>query len=133
MELKKENVPESMLGLRWNWQSDTFSYKHRPLIYETPSLRNIYNVATQYNALGLLLPYTTSAKVIIKHLWNKQRGWDDPNLPPNLLCSLIQWEEVCCLPSVSFPWPYVNVQGSRFKVILFVTYSIIQDIIGSEM
>lgn len=26
-----------------------------------------------------------TAKVIIKQLWNKQRGWDDRNLPPELL------------------------------------------------
>ncbi|XP_067260302.1 uncharacterized protein [Chanodichthys erythropterus] len=106
---ERSDVPESTLGLSWNWQSDTLSYKHRPVIYETPTLRNIYRVlATQYDPLGLLLPYTTRAKVIVKHLWNKQREWDDPNLPPDLLHSWMQWEEeLSCLPSVSFPRPYV--------------------------
>ncbi|XP_073722599.1 uncharacterized protein [Misgurnus anguillicaudatus] len=107
----KSDVPESTLGLSWNWQHDTLSYKHRPVIYGTPTLRNIYKVlASQYDPLGFLLPYTTRAKVIIKHLWNKQRGWDDSNLPPELLQSWNTWEEeLQHLSCVSFPRPYVPV------------------------
>ncbi|KAL0188999.1 hypothetical protein M9458_016098, partial [Cirrhinus mrigala] len=86
---EKTDVPEPTLGLSWNWQSDSLSYKHRPVIYKTPTLRNIYRVlATQYDPLGLLLPYTTRVKVIVKHLWNKQREWDDPHLPPDLLLGI---------------------------------------------
>ncbi|RXN37805.1 scavenger receptor cysteine-rich type 1 M130-like protein [Labeo rohita] len=78
---EKTDVPESTLGLSWNWQSDSLFYKHRPVIYKIPTLRNIYRVlATQYDPLGLLLPYTTCAK------------WE---------------EELHCLPNVSFPRPYV--------------------------
>ncbi len=95
------------------------------MIYETPTLRNIYRVLpSQYDPLGLLLPYTTRAKVIVKHLWNKQREWDDPNLPPDLLYSWIQWEEeLRGLPSVSFPRPYippaVGIDGVTRKVHIF--------------
>ncbi|XP_016105083.1 uncharacterized protein [Sinocyclocheilus grahami] len=89
--------------------TDTLAYKHRPVVYETPTLRNIYKVlATQYDPLGLLLPYTTRAKVIIRQLWNKQRGWDDPNLPPELLQSWRVWEnELQYLPSITLPRTYV--------------------------
>ncbi len=88
-------------------------------------MRNICRVlATQYDPLGLLLPYTTRAKVIVKCLWNKQRGWDDPNLPPDLLNSWMQWEEeLCCLPKVSFPLPYVpsavGIEGVTREVHIF--------------
>ncbi len=100
------------------------------MIFETPTLRNIYRViATQYDPLGLLLPYTTRAKVIVKYLWNKQRGWDDPNLPPDLLHSWMQWEEeLCCLPSVSFPLPYVpsavGIEGVTREVHIFSDASV---------
>ncbi len=100
------------------------------MIFETPTLRNIYRViAIQYDPLGLLLPYTTRAKVIIKYLWNKQRGWDDPNLPPDLLHSWMQWEEeLCCLPSVSFPLPYVpsavGIEGVTREVHIFSDASV---------
>ncbi|KAK3541683.1 hypothetical protein QTP86_000569 [Hemibagrus guttatus] len=109
---EKSDIPESTLGLSWNWQRDTLSYKHRPVVYETPTLRNIYKVlATQYDPLGWLLPFTTRAKVIVKQLWNKQRGWDDPNLPPELLQSWNAWEEeLQYLPCITFPRPYVPVE-----------------------
>ncbi len=48
----KSDVPESTLGLSWNWQTDTLSYKYRPLTYKNPTLRNIYKVlANQYDPL----------------------------------------------------------------------------------
>lgn len=104
----KTDVPESTLGLRWNWQTDTIAYKHRPVVYEKPTLRNIYKVlATQYDPLGLLLPYTTRAKIIIREIWNKQRGWDDPNLPSELLQSWYSWEEeLQYLPNITLPRTY---------------------------
>lgn len=70
---EKSDIPESTLGLSLNWQTDTLSYKHRPVVYETPTLRTIYKVLAN-NPLGWLLPFTTRVKVIIKQLWNKQRG-----------------------------------------------------------
>ncbi|XP_016393730.1 uncharacterized protein LOC107728153 [Sinocyclocheilus rhinocerous] len=122
---EKSDIPESTLGLSWNWQTDTLSYKHRPVIYETPTLRNIYKVlATQYDPLGWLLPYSTRAKIIIKQLWNKQRGWDDPNLPPELLQSWNAWEEeLRYLPCISFRRSYVppevGMDGVTHEVHIF--------------
>lgn len=67
----KSNPLESTLGLSWNGQTNTLGYKHRPVAY-VPTLRNIYRVvATQYDPLGYLLPYTTRAKLIIRQLWDK--------------------------------------------------------------
>lgn len=51
---EKSDIPESTLGLSWNWQTDTMSYKLRPVVYKTPTLRNIYKVlATQYDPSGM--------------------------------------------------------------------------------
>ncbi|KAK0139447.1 hypothetical protein N1851_023835 [Merluccius polli] len=105
----KSNPLESTLGLSWNWQTDSLGYKHRPVVYETPTLRNIYKVvATQYDPLGYLLPFSTRAKLIIRKLWDKQRGWDDPNLPSDLLQAWSSWEaELKHLPRVALPRAYV--------------------------
>ncbi len=121
----KSDIPESTLGLTWNWQTDTLSYKYRPVTYKTPTLRNIYKVlATQYDPFVWLLPYTTQAKVIIKRLWNKERGWDDPNLLPELLQSWSAWEEeLRYLPCISFLPPYVppevGMHGVTHEVHIF--------------
>lgn len=108
----KSNPLESTLGLSWNWQTDTLGYKHRPVAYDALTLRNIYKVlATQYDPLGFLLPYTTRAKIIIRQLWNKQRGWDEPNLPTDLLQSWRSWEaELQCLPDIILPRAYVPAE-----------------------
>ncbi|KAL3973453.1 solute carrier family 15, member 5 [Sarotherodon galilaeus] len=79
-------------------------------------MRNIYKVlASQYNPLGFILPYTTRAKVIIRHLWDKQRGWDDPHLPQELMQQWTAWEEeLQFLPEITLPRPYVPKEVDTF-------------------
>lgn len=115
----KTDISESTLGLNWNWQTDSLSFKSQPVVYETPTLRNIYKVlATQYDPLRLLLPYTTRAKVIIRQLCNKQPGWDDPDLPPELLQSWRIWKnELQYLPSSTLPRTYVPPEVEKDSAI----------------
>ncbi|XP_053710099.1 uncharacterized protein LOC128752671 [Synchiropus splendidus] len=125
----KSNPLESTLGLSWNWSTDTLSYKHRPVTYEIPTLRNIYRVlASQYDPLGLLLPFSTRAKLIIRQLWDQQRSWDDPNLPPELLQAWSNWEaELQSLPHLSFPRPYmpkdIQLEGATHEIHIFADAS----------
>ena len=49
----KANPQESTLGLSWNWDRDSLSYKHRPVSYDVMTLRAIYRVlVSQYDPLG---------------------------------------------------------------------------------
>ncbi|CAI5636866.1 unnamed protein product [Oreochromis niloticus] len=69
----KSNPLETTLGLSWDWNTDSLGYKHRPVSYEMPTLRNIYRVlASQYDPLGYLLPFTTRAKLLLRQLWDKK-------------------------------------------------------------
>ena len=62
----KSSPTESALGLCWHIQTDCLGYKHRPVSYRVLTLRNVYKVmASQYDPLGYILPYTTRAKVIV--------------------------------------------------------------------
>lgn len=84
------------LGLVWQCTSDTLCYKRHQSESPEPTMRNIYRLlAQQYDPLGFLIPYTTRAKVIVQHLWNKNRGWDDPPLPEDLLQAWRVWESCC--------------------------------------
>lgn len=79
----KTDSPESTLGLSWHFSTDMLGYKCRPVCYGALTMRNIYKVlASQYDPLGFILPYTTRAKMLVRCLWDKHRGWDDPQLPP---------------------------------------------------
>ncbi|XP_078797113.1 uncharacterized protein LOC144989073 [Oryzias latipes] len=105
----RTDSPESTLGLSWHFATDMLGYKHRPVQYGAPTLRNIYRVlASQYDPLGFILPYTTRAKILVRYLWDKQRGWDDPQLPPDLLQQWKTWEaELQFLPQIVFSRPYL--------------------------
>ncbi len=79
------DVSESTLGLRWTCQADTLGYKTRPREPQVPTMRYVYQVlASQYDPLSYIIPYTTRAKVLIQRLWDKKREWDDPLLPIEL-------------------------------------------------
>ncbi|KAE8276983.1 hypothetical protein D5F01_LYC25284 [Larimichthys crocea] len=104
----RPDVQEPALGLHWHCQSDTLSYKHRMVDCSVATMRNIYKVlASQYDPLGYIIPYTTRAKVLVQRLWAKKRDWDDPQLPDDLLHSWRSWEaELEHLPKVTLPRCY---------------------------
>ncbi|KAL0171399.1 hypothetical protein M9458_031710, partial [Cirrhinus mrigala] len=104
----KMDPRESTLGLSWQCESDNLGFKHRPVDYEALTMRNIYRVlASQYDPLGVILPFTTRAKVIVQQLWAKNRNWDDPQLPEDLQQAWKAWEaELQYLPGVVLPRCY---------------------------
>lgn len=88
------NPQEPTLGLRWSCIPDTLVYKHRSaLSTEPPTLRTIYRtLASQYDPLGYILPYTTRAKVLVQDLWQTKRDCDEPIHPADLVERWICWE-----------------------------------------
>ncbi|KAI4903701.1 hypothetical protein NFI96_008893, partial [Prochilodus magdalenae] len=106
----KQDAQESTLGLHWNCHSDTLSYKHRPVDNETTTLRNIYKVlASQYDLLGYIIPYTTRAKILVQRLWDKRRDWDDTHLPQDALSTWHAWEsELKDLSRITLPRCYTT-------------------------
>ncbi len=101
---------EPTLGLRWNCATDTLGYHYWPIEHAELTMRAAYQVlASQYDPLGFILPFTTRAKVIIQQLWAKKRDWDDPELPPTLKAAWISWEsELEHLRAVSIPRCYLT-------------------------
>ncbi len=106
----KTDTQESALGLLWNHQTDTISYRYHPTETTEITMRNIYRtLASQYDPLGYIIPYSTRAKLIVQRLWDKKRDWDDPNLPPDLLQTWTEWEaELPSLPLIAFPRSYTS-------------------------
>lgn len=94
------NPQENALGLIWQCRSDTLVYKSYQKDEGEITMRSIYRtLAKLYDPLGYLIPYTTRAKIVVQLLWDKKRGWDDPNLPLGLLDIWHQWESE--LPQLS--------------------------------
>ncbi|KAI2646026.1 hypothetical protein H4Q32_024548 [Labeo rohita] len=116
---------EPALGLMWHCLEDSLGYRHRALAEHQPTMRYIYKVlATQYDPLGFSIPFTTRAKVLVQRLWARPRGWDDPNLPADLLEKWNVWEkELLDLSKLKLPRCYLpadfDVETSRFSLHVF--------------
>ncbi|KAL2084932.1 hypothetical protein ACEWY4_020450 [Coilia grayii] len=70
-------------------------------------MRTVYCIlASQYDPLGFIIPYTTRAKVLVQALWRTERQWDDPILD-DLLPLWEAWEsELTDLQNVTIPRRY---------------------------
>ncbi|XP_026101210.1 uncharacterized protein LOC113072449 isoform X1 [Carassius auratus] len=117
---EKTDVQESTLGLSWNCPADVLTYRHRPIDHGAPTMRIIYKVlASQYDPLGYILPYTTRAKVLVQQLWNKQHSWDDTQLPQALVQSWNEWEsQLQFLHKISFPRSCVPASVDQTRSII---------------
>jgi len=108
--LSKNGDPKELtLGLKWNCSTDILSYKNKSIIYHQPTMRNIYKVlASQYDPLGYLTPFTARAKIIVQDLWKQERGWDNVIKTESLLEKWQAWElELQNLPDIHCPRCYL--------------------------
>lgn len=99
---------ESTLGLVWYCMTDTLGYKCQPVSSKQPTMRNVYRVlASQYDPLGYIIPFTTRAKVLVRALWATERQWDEP-ITDELLPVWQAWEgELPQLQNIVLPRCYV--------------------------
>ena len=105
----KTDPQESTLGLLWRCRPDALGYKPRIIPVTEPTMRYVYRVlASQYDPLGYIVPYTTRAKVLVQALWRKERGWDEP-IADNLLPVWQEWErELPQLRHITLPRRYFS-------------------------
>lgn len=112
---ERADPQELTLGLRWHCPSDTLGYKHRQPVTTEPTLRNVYRVlASQYDPLGYIIPYTTRAKVLIQALWRHEQQWDEP-ITGELLLVWQTWEsELPHIQHISMPRCYLPANMSVY-------------------
>ncbi|XP_038053740.1 uncharacterized protein LOC119726178 [Patiria miniata] len=56
-------------------------------------MRNMYKIlASQYDPIGYLTPFTARARVIVQDLWKTKRNWDDPLEPGDIRDQWQAWE-----------------------------------------
>ncbi len=102
---KSTDLMEGTLGLLWNCLTDSFSYKPSQSGCLEPTLHNVYRVlASQYDPLGYIIPFTTRAKVLVQDLWKKNLGWYDLITPDSLLIRWQDWQqELHSLNQIAIP------------------------------
>ncbi|KAI7805208.1 hypothetical protein IRJ41_001894 [Triplophysa rosa] len=95
--------------------SDTLGYNLRSVETFEPTMRNMYRtLASQYDPLGFIIPFTTRAKVIIQDLWKHNLGWDDPIKPLPLKEKWLAWvAELPKLPQLQFTRAYTPASADN--------------------
>lgn len=84
VDLVHDDLPmQRVLGVRWNAESDTFSFK--VLLGEKPETRRgiLSVVASVYDPLGFIAPFILTGKRILQEMCQKGMTWDEP-LPSEL-------------------------------------------------
>jgi hypothetical protein len=69
-----------VLGLKWNFESDTLSYRSAKMLCQSlhATKREILKyIASIFDPLGLISPVILDAKYFLQELWNKHLDWDD--------------------------------------------------------
>ena len=78
LDLSNQNLPhERTLGVQWNMDSDTFTFKVEPK-HKPFTRRGILSMTNSiYDPLGLVSPVIVPAKKLLQDLCQQKIGWDD--------------------------------------------------------
>ncbi|XP_049288887.1 uncharacterized protein LOC125766869 isoform X2 [Anopheles funestus] len=122
---------QKILGMWWNIQSDTFSFKLIPKQdhdilegHRIPTKRQILRVLMSiYDPLGLLAGFLLYLKVILQEVWRANIGWDE-KIPHELFLKWKQWlDGLTLVQKISIPRCYrqhIKLQGIETQLHVFV-------------
>lgn len=87
--MESDSEMEGVLGLKWEVKEDLLRYKFNSTfrISDITTKRSILSVTNSiYDPLGLLTPFTTRAKIIIRSIWVHEPKLDwDSQLPEEIV------------------------------------------------
>ena len=73
-----QNPMTKTLGIAWNSQTDEFKISTSKGSQPQLTKRNILRkIATIFDPLGFVSPFTVVAKILLQELWARGYGWDD--------------------------------------------------------
>ena len=100
-----ELPPVKTLGVLWCPEEDVFKFQvNQPSKKHDLTKRSfLKSIATLFDPLGLLSPYTVRAKVLLQEMWVSGVDWDEP-VGGDLSMKAVQWfNELLSLPSLHIP------------------------------
>ncbi|XP_063052707.1 uncharacterized protein LOC134447256 [Engraulis encrasicolus] len=90
LTLNPSALPEGhILGIQWSMETDTFTFNNDTKDYPSTRRGILSAVASLYDPLGFVAPFSLKGKCILQELCNTGAGWDDP-IPASLQP---RWEE----------------------------------------
>lgn len=107
LTLHPDAVPDGhVLGIQWSMKNDTFSFNMNAKDHP-PTRRGLLSVvASLYDPLGFVAPFTLSGKSILQELCRRGINWDDP-IPESLRPRWEKWKKgLSQLKEVTIPRCY---------------------------
>lgn len=105
LNLVLEDTPSiKTLGILWNAKEDEFTFKGNPPEDHRITKRSfLRKVATLFDPLGFLAPFTIRARTILQEMWTTGIDWDD-DVPTSIEKKVRNWfSELKKLDSVRIP------------------------------
>ncbi|XP_052806575.1 uncharacterized protein LOC128235822 [Mya arenaria] len=94
MEVTDTEMPSvKTLGLNWDSQEDMFFFRNTAVDIESMKLTKrivLKKIASLFDPLGFLTPFTVRAKMIMQDIWVAGVDWDD-ELPEHLTAEVKMW------------------------------------------
>ena len=82
LDLEGELPSIKTLGVLWNAAADEFSFSYSaPVADEISNMTKrkfLKKLATIFDPLGIVAPFTVKAKTLFQQMWMEGYGWDDP-------------------------------------------------------
>ena len=106
LDLDAPDLPSiKTLGMWWDAESDSFSFRFNQPASEAIVTKRFFlrKLASIFDPLGLLAPFTVRAKTLFQELWLQGYDWDDP-LAANMYQPAVHWfEELPTLAKIQVP------------------------------
>ena len=68
-----------VLGLEWTMHKDTINISCTKRSTAESTKRDILKATAEvFDPLGLFMPVTLQSKLLLRELWEEDKGWDDP-------------------------------------------------------
>ena len=120
--LAAEDEHSHVLGLKWNHRFDTLVVsrgtnpdRNRPVTQRVV----LSLVSAVYDPIGLVAPYTITARLLLKDIWRLSGQQWDNNLPDEICRKFLDWaEELPTLSTITIPRCYF--QGNTESVELHI-------------
>ena len=103
VHIDERNLPlVKTLGVLWQADNDIFTFKTNPpdVNFKFTKRNFLSKIATLFDPLGFIAPFTIRAKVLLQEMWTSGIDWDD-SLNEILVNKSREWfrelEELCCL------------------------------------
>ena len=80
------------LGVAWNTDTDSFVIRLKPKKPVDTNRQILSLVSSIYDPLGMVAPFTLSAKIVLEDIWRKKRKLDE-EIPETELAPFRKWQD----------------------------------------